>query len=95
MASFYKKLNLELNQYKTFRRICLISLFFSIIFWSLSILRHYLLHSNAYDLGFLINGLAASRGLPPYSTMTGLHLFADHGAWTLYIASLIYKFYQV
>jgi len=94
MNSFYQQLILEFNQNKTFRRICLLSLFFSIIFWSLSIFRHYLLHSNAYDLGLFDQWIwLASRGLPPYSTMTGLHLFADHGAWTLYRASLIYKFF--
>jgi len=29
--------------------------------------------------------------LPPYSSMCGLHILADHGAWLLYIPSLLYK----
>ena len=80
----------KINKY--FRNVCSISFLFSIIFWALSIFRHLLLHSNAYDLGLFDQWIwLASKGEPPYSTMTGLHLFADHGAWTLYIASLVYK----
>ena len=60
----------------------------------LSITRHLLLHSNAYDLGLFDQWIwLASKGEEPYSSMTGLHLFADHGAWTLYIASFVYKIF--
>ncbi|WP_032521342.1 DUF2079 domain-containing protein, partial [Prochlorococcus marinus] len=58
----------------------------------LAVLRHYLLQSNAYDLGLFDQWIwLTSKNLPSYSTMTGLHMFADHGAWTLYIISVIYK----
>ena len=75
-----------------FKRVCLITIISTFIFYSLSILRHYLLQSNAYDLGLFDQWIwLTSKNLPSYSSMTGLHMLADHGAWTLYIPSLIYK----
>lgn len=92
MNLFFFNIIREYKINKSFRNVCSISFLFSIIFWALSIFRHLLLHSNAYDLGLFDQWIwLASKGEPPYSTMTGLHLFADHGAWTLYIASLVYK----
>ncbi len=65
-----------------------------IVFWGCSATRHALLQSNAYDLGLFDQWIwLASKGLPPYSSMEGVHLLADHGAWTLYIAAIAYKFY--
>ena len=92
MNLFFLNLIREYKINKSFRHVCSISFVFLIIFWALSISRHLLLHSNAYDLGLFDQWIwLASKGEPPYSSMTGLHLFADHGAWTLYIASLVYK----
>ena len=73
----------EFKKDKSFRFVCSISFVFSIIFWALSITRHLLLHSNAYDLGLFDQWIwLASKGEEQFSTMTGLHLFADHVAWT-------------
>ena len=92
MNLFFLNLIREYKINKSFRHVCSISFVFLIIFWALSISRHLLLQSNAYDLGLFDQWIwLASKGEPPYSSMTGLHLFADHGAWTLYIASLVYK----
>ena len=75
-----------------FKRVCLITIISTFIFYSLAVLRHYLLQSNAYDLGLFDQWIwLTSKNLPSYSSITGLHMFADHGAWTLYIPSLIYK----
>ena len=53
-------------------------------FFILAVTRHYLLQSNAYDLGLFDQWIwLTSKNIPSYSTMTGLHMFADHGAWTL------------
>tara|TARA_Y100001968_G_scaffold333938_1_gene401424 strand:- start:2474 stop:3877 length:1404 start_codon:yes stop_codon:yes gene_type:complete len=69
--------------------LCLIN---CTILWILAELRHFLLQSNAFDLGLFDQWIwLASNGLPPYSSMTGLHIFADHGAWFLYIASIFYR----
>ena len=92
MNLFFFNVIREYNINIYFRFVCLISFLFSIIFLALSISRHLLLHSIAYDLGLFDQWIwLASKGEPPYSTMTGLHLFADHGAWTLYLSSLVYK----
>ena len=75
-----------------FKKIFLITILASFLFFILAITRHYLLQSNAYDLGLFDQWIwLTSKNIPSYSTMTGLHMFADHGAWTLYIASVIYK----
>ena len=74
------------------KRIFLISIISTLIFYLLAVLRHYLLQSNAFDLGLFDQWIwLTSQNLPSYSSMTGLHMFADHGAWILYIPSLIYK----
>ena len=78
---------------KKFNYLFLISFLLSFLFSLFAIARHYLFQSNAYDLGLFDQWLwLSSKGLPPFSSMTGLHMFADHGAWFLYIASLVYKF---
>ena len=74
------------------KRIFLISIISTLIFYLLAVLRHYLLQSNAFDLGLFDQWIwLTSKNLPSYSSMTGLHMIADHGAWTLYIPSIIYK----
>lgn len=76
------------------KNILLICFINGFLLWILSELRHLLLQSNAFDLGLFDQWLwLASNGHPPYSSMTGLHIFADHGAWFLYIASIFYKIY--
>ena len=94
MNLLFSNLIREFKKDKSFRFVCSISFVFSIIFWTISITRHLLLHSNAYDLGLFDQWIwLASKGEEQFSTMTGLHLFADHGAWTLYIASFVYKIF--
>ncbi len=57
--------------------------------------RHSLLQSNAYDLGLFDQWIwLVSQGLPPYSSMEGVHLLADHGAWALYLAALPYQLHS-
>ena len=75
-----------------FRRVFLVTIISTFIFYFLAILKHYLLQSTAYDLGLFDQWIwMTSQGIPSYSSMTGLHMLADHGAWTLYIASFFYK----
>ncbi len=74
------------------KKVLIVAISSTLIFYLLAILKHILLQSTAYDLGLFDQWIwLTSKGLPSYSSMTGLHMLADHGAWTLYIASLIYK----
>ncbi len=74
------------------KRVFLVTISSALIFYFLAILKHILLQSTAYDLGLFDQWIwLTSQGIPSYSSMTGLHMLADHGAWTLYIAALIYK----
>ncbi len=62
-----------------------------LIFWAFAAIRHSLLQSNAYDLGLFDQWIwLTSQGLPPYSSMEGSHILADHGAIALYLASIPY-----
>ena len=82
---------LKTSKYE-FSSILNISFLVSIIFWVIALLRHYFFQSNAYDLGLFDQWIwLQSQGLQPFSSMTGLHIFADHGAWFLYIAAYVYK----
>ncbi len=82
---------LKTSKYE-FSSILNISFLVSIIFWVIALLRHYFFQSNAYDLGLFDQWIwLQSKGLQPFSSMTGLHIFADHGAWFLYIAAYVYK----
>lgn len=59
-----------------------------------SSLRHALFHSNALDLGIFDQPLyLLSRGLPPISTIIGIHILGDHAAWIFYPLSLLYRLY--
>ncbi len=65
------------------------------LFWLLAATRHSLLQSNAYDLGLFDQWIwLASQGLPPISSMEGVHLLADHGAWALYLAVIPYRIHS-
>ena len=60
--------------------------------WGCSALRHGLLQSNAYDLGLFDQWVwLISQGLPPMSSMEQVHVLADHGAWLLYGAGVLYR----
>ncbi len=73
----------------------IVSLGIFVFFWGCSAIRHALLMSNAYDLGLFDQWVwLVSNGFPPYSTMEGVHLLADHGAWILYLVAIPYKFYS-
>ena len=70
---------------------CLIITF---CFWSIAYARHFLLQSNAYDLGVFDQALwLISKGITPISSIVRVHILADHGAWMLYIGSILYKLY--
>jgi uncharacterized membrane protein len=59
-----------------------------------SSLRHGLLQSNAWDLGIFDQPLyLLSRGLPPISTIIGVHILGDHAAWIFYPIALLYWIY--
>ena len=63
-----------------------------LIGWGFSALRHNLLQSNAYDLGLFDQWVwLISQGQAPISSMEKVHVLADHGAWLLYGAGLLYR----
>ena len=73
------------------KQLWLISLLIGLLGWSCSAARHWLLQSNAYDLGLFDQwAWLVSQGLPPMSSMEGVHLLADHGAWWLYLGGALY-----
>ncbi len=86
--------SLKIVENSSYRKITLkyvcVAIFFC--FWGLSATRHFLLQSNAYDLGLFDQWVwLTSQGLPPFSSMEGVHILADHGAFSLYLAAVFYK----
>ena len=74
------------------RNLILTSGVIALLFWVCAAARHALLQSNAYDLGLFDQWIwLLSRGLPPISSMEGVHVLADHGAWMLVGAALPYR----
>lgn len=72
--------------------LVLASLLLSIILWLLSSYRHYLLQSNAFDLGIFDQFMwLESNGLDQPSSLLGLRMLADHGAFILLPISVLYK----
>ncbi|MBM0743071.1 DUF2079 domain-containing protein [Phormidium sp. CLA17] len=64
------------------------------IFLASSTLRHGLFHSNAWDLGIFDQPLyLLSRGLPPISSIIGVHILGDHAAWIFYPLAGLYWLY--
>ena len=62
--------------------------------WGLAASRHWLLQSNAYDLGLFDQwAWLISNGLSPISSMENVHVLADHGAWVFYLSGLLYWFH--
>ncbi len=62
--------------------------------WFLAAARHWLLQSNAYDLGLFDQwAWLMGNGLPPISSMENVHVLADHGAWMIYWSGLLYWFH--
>jgi uncharacterized membrane protein len=62
--------------------------------WGLAAWRHWLLQSNAYDLGLFDQwAWLVGNGLPPISSMENVHVLADHGAWLFYWSGLLYWFH--
>ncbi len=74
-------------------RLCWTSFGVGVLGWGLAASRHWLLQSNAYDLG-LFDQWAWLLGneLPPVSSMEDVHVLADHGAWMFYGSGLLYWF---
>ena len=65
-----------------------------IIGWGLAAWRHWLLQSNAYDLGLFDQwAWLLGNGLSPISSMENVHVLADHGAWLFYWSGLLYWFH--
>ncbi|MGB0560290.1 MAG: DUF2079 domain-containing protein [Spirulinaceae cyanobacterium] len=64
----------------------------TIVLFGYSSLRHFLLRSTAYDLGFFDNAIYhLSQGQPPIDTLHNTHILGDHAAWILYPISLLYR----
>ena len=62
--------------------------------WGLAAWRHWLLQSNAYDLGLFDQwAWLLGNGLSPISSMENVHVLADHGAWLFYWSGLLYWFH--
>ena len=74
------------------RQLWSLAIGLGLIGWGCSALRHGLLQSNAYDLGLFDQWVwLISQGLPPMSSMEQVHVLADHGAWLLYGAGVLYR----
>ncbi len=74
-------------------RLCWTSFGVGVFGWGLAASRHWLLQSNAYDLGLFDQwAWLLGNGLPPVSSMEGVHVLADHGAWMIYGSGLLYWF---
>lgn len=66
----------------------------AVVLFIASSLRHGLFQSNAWDLGIFDQPLyLLSQGLPPISTIIGVHILGDHAAWIFYPLSLLYRIY--
>lgn len=66
----------------------------AVILFASSTLRHGLFHSNAWDLGIFDQPLyLLSRGLPPISSIIGVHILGDHAAWIFYPIAGLYWIY--
>ena len=79
-------------QMKPPRQLWSLAIGLGLIGWGCSALRHGLLQSNAYDLGLFDQWVwLISQGLPPISSMEHVHVLADHGAWLLYGAGVLYR----
>ncbi|WP_164498736.1 DUF2079 domain-containing protein [Synechococcus sp. BS56D] len=67
------------------------SVLLGLLAWGASALRHWLLQSNAYDLGLFDQwAWLIGTGHAPISSMEDVHVLADHGAWLLYAAGAAY-----
>ncbi len=74
-------------------RLCWTSFGVGVLGGGLAASRHWLLQSNAYDLGLFDQwAWLLGNGLPPVSSMEGVHVLADHGAWMIYGSGLLYWF---
>jgi uncharacterized membrane protein len=63
----------------------------AIAMFSLDCVRHYLMRSGAWDLGFFDQAIyLISRGQAPYSSMLKVHVIGDHGSLILYPMALFY-----
>ncbi|MDB5098421.1 MAG: hypothetical protein JWM80_2842 [Cyanobacteria bacterium RYN_339] len=62
------------------------------LFFVLASIRHALHQSGAFDLACFDQPLyLLSQGLPPVSSVMGLHLLGDHAAWILWPLALLYR----
>ncbi|NEO86762.1 MAG: DUF2079 domain-containing protein [Spirulina sp. SIO3F2] len=63
----------------------------TLLLFSYSSLRHFLLRSTAYDLGFFDSALyRLSQGYSPLDTLHNTHILGDHAAWIVYPIALLY-----
>jgi uncharacterized membrane protein len=62
------------------------------LLFGLASLRHGLHMSGAYDLTCFDQPLfLLSQGLPPLSSVMGVHLLGDHAAWSLWPTAILYR----
>ena len=73
-------------------RLWLMATGLGLIGWGASALRHAWLQSHAYDLGLFDQwAWLIGESATPISSMEGVHVLADHGAWLLYGAGFAYR----
>ena len=73
-------------------RLLLFCFILTLFLWLCSYTRHILFQSNVYDLGIFDQWFwLLSKGYPPISSTTKVHVLSDHGAWVIYIFSFLYK----
>lgn len=77
---------------ESFLRSLVISSF--VVFFTLSVIRHLLLQSNALDLGYFDQGVyLISQGETPIVSFRPYHILGDHAAWILYVIAGLYKIF--
>ena len=63
----------------------------AVALFACSAMRHYVMRSGAFDLGFFDQAVfLISRGQEPISSLHGFHVLGDHAALILYPLSLLY-----
>ncbi|AFZ17380.1 DUF2079 domain-containing protein [Allocoleopsis franciscana] len=66
----------------------------ALILFLCSSLRHVLIQSTAYDLGWFDQAIyLISQGQPPIISFSGMHILGGHAEWIVYLLAGLYKIY--
>lgn len=78
---------------KTLLTLTLCTLFFTLLWFTASLARHYALHSGAADLGIFTNGIwnITQKGWPYSSLKGGISLLADHQSYILFPIAAVFS----